>query len=287
MINKKDCKIVQDLLPNYIDKLTANDTNEFIEEHLKECEECNNVFKNMNEKIERENVDIKQEINYAKKYNVKYKKIKYTLLIVIWSLIFIILAFYMRKVFIISKIYKKIDNYQNANNYYMRRYDYYGWYYTCTEIWVKDREKLQKCDDISLDRVKEDTNYNKFMDYDIEITPLTSENFTEEGVVKTYFWYFTDKIKNDLKAPINIFKYSIKSAIVNGKKCYQFISNEDILYFDKETGLVVRMEETYGEGTIVNNKREYQSTLFDFKYEFDVVEDKDLEKYDSEIYIKD
>ena len=287
MINKKDCKIVQDLLPNYIDKLTANDTNEFIEEHLKECEECNNFFKNMNEKIERENVDIKQEINYAKKYNVKYKKIKYTLLIVIWSLIFIILAFYMRKVFIISKIYKKIDNYQNANNYYMRRYDYYGWYYTCTEIWVKDREKLQKCDDISLDRVKEDTNYNKFMDYDIEITPLTSENFTEEGVVKTYFWYFTDKIKNDLKAPINIFKYSIKSAIVNGKKCYQFISNEDILYFDKETGLVVRMEETYGEGTIVNNKREYQSTLFDFKYEFDVVEDKDLEKYDSEIYIKD
>lgn len=287
MINKKDCKIVQDLLPNYIDKLTANDTNEFIEEHLKECEECNNFFKNMNEKIERENVDIKQEINYAKKYNVKYKKIKYTLLIVIWSLIFIILAFYMRKVFIISKIYKKIDNYQNANNYYMRRYDYYGWYYTCTEIWVKDREKLQKCDDISLDRVKEDTNYNKFMDYDIEITPLTSENFTEEGVVKTYFWYFTDKIKNDLKDPINIFKYSIKSAIINGKKCYQFISNEDILYFDKETGLVVRMEETYGEGTIVNNKREYQSTLFDFKYEFDVVEDKDLEKYDSEIYIKD
>ena len=287
MINKKDCKIVQDLLPNYIDKLTANDTNEFIGEHLKECEECNNVFKNMNEKIERENVDIKQEINYAKKYNVKYKKIKYTLLIVIWSLIFIILAFYMRKVFIISKIYKKIDNYQNANNYYMRRYDYYGWYYTCTEIWVKDREMLQKCDDISLDRVKEDTNYDKFMDYEIEITPLTSENFTEEGVVKTYFWYFTDKIKNDLKAPINIFKYSIKSAIVNGKKCYQFISNEDILYFDKETGLVVRMEETYGEGTIVNNKREYQSTLFDFKYEFDVVEDKDLEKYDSEIYIKD
>ena len=287
MINKKDCKIVQDLLPNYIDKLTANDTNEFIEEHLKECEECNNVFKNMNKELERENDSIKQEISYAKKYNVKYKKIKYTLLIVIWSLIFIILAFYMRKVFIISKIYKKIDNYQNANNYYMRRYDYYGWYYTCTEIWVKDREMLQECDDISLDRVKENTNYNKFMDYEIEITPLTSENFTEEGVVKTYFWYFTDKIKNDLKDPINIFKYSIKSAIVNGKKCYQFISNEDILYFDKETGLVVRMEETYGEGTIVNNKREYQSTLFDFKYEFDVVEDKDLEKYDSEIYIKD
>ena len=51
MINKRECKIVQDLLPNYIDKLTADDTNEFIENHLKECEE-----------------------NYAKKYNKKYKK---------------------------------------------------------------------------------------------------------------------------------------------------------------------------------------------------------------------
>lgn len=29
------CKIVQDLLPNYIEKLTSNETSEFINEHLK------------------------------------------------------------------------------------------------------------------------------------------------------------------------------------------------------------------------------------------------------------
>ena len=36
----KNCKIVQDLLPNYIEKLTNNETNKYIESHLNECSEC-------------------------------------------------------------------------------------------------------------------------------------------------------------------------------------------------------------------------------------------------------
>ena len=47
MKEKRNCKIVQDLLPNYIEKLTNEETNNFIEEHLKECNECQNVFDNM------------------------------------------------------------------------------------------------------------------------------------------------------------------------------------------------------------------------------------------------
>ena len=39
MKEKRDCKIVQDLLPNYIENLTNEETNHFIEEHLKECPE--------------------------------------------------------------------------------------------------------------------------------------------------------------------------------------------------------------------------------------------------------
>ena len=34
MKEKKECKVVQDLLPNYIEGLTTKETNEFIEEHL-------------------------------------------------------------------------------------------------------------------------------------------------------------------------------------------------------------------------------------------------------------
>ena len=37
----KDCKIVQDLLPNYVENLTTKETNQFIENHLENCKDCN------------------------------------------------------------------------------------------------------------------------------------------------------------------------------------------------------------------------------------------------------
>ena len=45
MSEKRNCKIVQDLLPNYIDKLTNDETNQYIEEHLAKCNECKKIFK--------------------------------------------------------------------------------------------------------------------------------------------------------------------------------------------------------------------------------------------------
>ena len=44
------CNIVRDLLPLYCDKLTSQDSNEEIEKHLHECEECNAVYESMNNK---------------------------------------------------------------------------------------------------------------------------------------------------------------------------------------------------------------------------------------------
>ena len=35
MNQKKDCKIILDLLPNYVEKVTSKETNSYIEEHLK------------------------------------------------------------------------------------------------------------------------------------------------------------------------------------------------------------------------------------------------------------
>lgn len=41
------CKIIQDLLPLYCDKLTSPESNEEIEKHLRNCEECNHIYENM------------------------------------------------------------------------------------------------------------------------------------------------------------------------------------------------------------------------------------------------
>ena len=55
----KNCRIVQDLLPNYIEKLTSEETNTFIEEHLTECEDCKKIYETMKKdyKIENEKRD--------------------------------------------------------------------------------------------------------------------------------------------------------------------------------------------------------------------------------------
>lgn len=50
----KECKIIQDLLPNYIEGLTNEETNKYIEKHLNECIECKNIWENM-----QKNLDVK------------------------------------------------------------------------------------------------------------------------------------------------------------------------------------------------------------------------------------
>ena len=85
MKEKRDCKIVQDLLPNYVEKLTNEETNNFIEEHLKGCNECKKILENMQNDL---NIDDSKrdnrEVKYIKKYNKKLTILK--------SLIIIILA---------------------------------------------------------------------------------------------------------------------------------------------------------------------------------------------------
>ena len=70
----KDCKIIKDLLPSYIDKLTSDETNIFIEDHLKECNSCTESFENMssnnedneNNSLSRKKVKIFKKINHKK-----------------------------------------------------------------------------------------------------------------------------------------------------------------------------------------------------------------------------
>ena len=99
MNNKKDCKIIQDLLPNYIDNLTTQETNNFIEEHLKECEECKKKYENMKNDLKvEENKNQKKSINFIKKYNKKMKFLK----IIILAIIVLYLALIAKKAIIME-----------------------------------------------------------------------------------------------------------------------------------------------------------------------------------------
>ena len=51
MKEKRECKLVQDLLPNYIEKVISEETNQYMEEHLQSCAECNKVYTSMTKEI--------------------------------------------------------------------------------------------------------------------------------------------------------------------------------------------------------------------------------------------
>ena len=118
MKEKKECKIVQDLLPNYIEGLTAKETNEFIEEHLEHCIECQNVLKNMKDEltINKQKRD-GREIDYIKKYNKKMKIWK-KLLLIAFALFAIYAISVLYKLSILNKIAEKNEESNNIQNYY-------------------------------------------------------------------------------------------------------------------------------------------------------------------------
>lgn len=84
---KKDirCSIVQDLLPNYIEKLTSDDTNQAVEEHLDTCEACKTEY----EQMAAENSNLVKvlmiELNFLKK--VKRTKILAAVLCILLTLV--------------------------------------------------------------------------------------------------------------------------------------------------------------------------------------------------------
>ena len=51
MEQKLKCAVVRDLLPNYIEKLTSDETNLDIEEHLSGCEPCMKVYEEMKAEV--------------------------------------------------------------------------------------------------------------------------------------------------------------------------------------------------------------------------------------------
>lgn len=92
-MKKTECKIVQDLLPSYIDGLTSNDTNTFIEQHIENCSECEEVLKNMQGDIQLEKINNSKKINALKKVKRRYRRI--TVISILLVILVIIIALYL------------------------------------------------------------------------------------------------------------------------------------------------------------------------------------------------
>ncbi len=87
------CKIIQDLLPLYCDKLTSAESNAEIESHLQNCAECTGIYETM--QAEMDTVPTDKNIEPLKKVKRHYR-LRMTTLILLLILLLIVVVMIAR-----------------------------------------------------------------------------------------------------------------------------------------------------------------------------------------------
>ena len=108
MINKnQECDIVSDLLPLYMERQTGEESNEFIREHLKHCEECRKNLQFMEASFEElmqdENVVGKNESEKTRSIKGKHIKVfkKAKGRIFVCGYLLLLLCFWLYMIFVL------------------------------------------------------------------------------------------------------------------------------------------------------------------------------------------
>ena len=144
----KECKIICDLLPSYIDGLTTEDTNQYIEQHLDNCKDCKEVLEEMRKDFKTDIIKKDtREVKYIKKYNMKMKILKFILL----GILLMFLFSYIRKVIILVGLNNKSNKYTNSLNCYMKTINFTSAaeIMTTLENYKKDGKYIRKIKSLS------------------------------------------------------------------------------------------------------------------------------------------
>ena len=98
-MNKIPCSVIRDLFPSYIDKLTSEESNQLVEEHVAECKDCKKILQDMQEgskqsykPTEKE----KKEIDFLKKN--KRRNVRIGIYCIIGALLCVALVLFIRSV---------------------------------------------------------------------------------------------------------------------------------------------------------------------------------------------
>ena len=259
MNEKKDCKIVQDLLPNYIENLTNEETNKFIEEHLKTCDECKIIYDNMKKDLNVANTTKeKKKVKFLKKYRNKLRILEIIILI-------IVVAFIVntgRKMYIITDLNNKAQEYIKLENYRRTSYSLYNGIYTKEEVFsMGDRKKIITTTmsengekeiltiyGTKIGTVPDTQSYPPIEQYKQNMYKVTDTEKlalldVEIGMAidnQEAFW----GIENTKDLIMSAITTSINKATYDGKECYYVSNSQNILpnssmYVNKETGLII------------------------------------------------
>ena len=210
------------------------------------------------------------------------KKIKLwkKILIIIIILVILLLIHIVRNLIIINSISSKLSKLENSDNYKLTSYSYNGNNFTIMHYYFKNGKSLEKNILISSDgnqklevvKIFDGENRETYtISDDKSVNFVDSEKYSE--IMRFFNELDTGSFWNNIiMATIT----RISSQECNGKKCYMattlFPNEHYRLYYDKETGLMVR-DETSSFSTEDDIK---VNCIKDSFYEFNVVTDNDL-----------
>lgn len=277
-MKKNECNLVQDLLPNYIENLTSEDTNKYITKHLLECMDCSKIYDEL-KKPSNDTVENKKFVNYTKKFNIRFNILKW--IIIIFILIFLISI--VRKIIIIENLNSKTAE-LNKSNYISTYYQYDEntitiiKSYNLNNKYYRILRNIDKNSGETISKIEEKYDGTKIelvTTDELENTNVENpENINNIMHIEpsSYYLYndnFTDKLKNYIFC-------DVKKVDFNGIECYRFtnlynyqINYDNIVYINNENGLPLRVYQQSNDG---------YNTIMEFTFEFNAVDEDVLDE---------
>lgn len=257
MKERKECKIIQDLLPSYVENLLSDETKEYVTKHLEECDVCKKIYEGMNEKINTKDEKVEQqEINYLRKFNNRMSILK-TILLVIVIIISIVIG---RRLLIVTSLSNKAES-MNLDNYYARVEGIFAGEYKISECYYKEGNYITKTTAYSDESGAIKMLFYKSGTEQILLTDSDEGKSINQNAVLTEITPLPRY--EGIDAFLMALVYGVEKVDLGDKECY-VLKNKDLeQYIDKETGLLVKM---------IDRKN---NTVTDYQYEF--VEVSELE----------
>lgn len=256
---KKDCKIVQDLLPAYIDNVLSEETKLYVEEHLKSCDECKKVYDEMNFDLQKEDVKNTEIVKTIKKYKRKIVTLKVFVIIVILAIIITIISIIGFRFYVVKNTLIKNINYDVSGNFRIEEYEESIERYDIHTTTYYGEGKMKK---VRGDEVLEywEGSEHYYIDNENKTYYIVNENISEnddiyipilvvEGMEKL--------IKDNQISNIEILKFILNKDVTIQKegfraKEYYVIKNMlngERVYFDKDTFWADKVETRSAFGT--------------------------------------
>ena len=295
MEKKNECDIVQDLLLSYCDDTLSNSSKKLVENHLKDCVNCQAKLKTIRDDIKQNHDNEIEEIDYLKKIRRK-TRIKS----IVWAIciiLFIFLVFYIYNFSIVNSIANKATKNLNYENFYresmtvgsndltslVKTYYKDGKYKMVFETYSDEGKKV---DFVKYATVDSDEYINLY-ENNKEVTIYKGDVyklFNSENHIK--FSPFVSDLTRFFVYRLSVpFIMSISSDTFDvGREYYvfknRFSSNDNWeMWVDKETGLTVReisrnSTKSFYPGT--NVTKSVSDTITSYSYECDCVTDEDV-----------